>query len=94
MSQNDHKYRSLISSIGANPSAEEGDEALDSEGPKSVNNVVHSFRLQQTSFDKKTFLAYLKVRDPYTLPPPMMPLRFVFLFQGLHENSESQTFGN
>ena len=25
-----------------------------------VNNVVHSFRLQSTQFDKKSFLAYLK----------------------------------
>ncbi|KAI6047143.1 translationally controlled tumor-associated [Pisolithus marmoratus] len=45
--------------IGANPSAEEQEEALE-EGATQVNNVVHSFRLQQTSFDKKTFLTYLK----------------------------------
>ncbi len=25
-----------------------------------VNNIVHSFRLQSTSFDKKSFLTYLK----------------------------------
>ena len=25
-----------------------------------VNNVVHSFRLQQTAFDKKSFLTYIK----------------------------------
>lgn len=25
-----------------------------------VNNIVHSFRLQSTSFDKKSYLAYLK----------------------------------
>nr|VWO97764.1 G-protein beta subunit 1 [Ganoderma boninense] len=30
------------------------------EGSSQVNNVVYSFRLQPTSFDKKSFLAYLK----------------------------------
>ncbi|KAJ8515054.1 hypothetical protein ONZ45_g7475 [Pleurotus djamor] len=45
--------------IGANPSAEEQEEALE-EGASQVNNVVHSFRLQSTSFDKKSYLTYLK----------------------------------
>ncbi|KAB5595327.1 Translationally-controlled tumor protein [Ceratobasidium theobromae] len=45
--------------IGANPSAEGGDEAVDDDA-KQVNNVVHSFRLQPTSFDKKSYLTYLK----------------------------------
>ncbi|KXN89627.1 hypothetical protein AN958_05494 [Leucoagaricus sp. SymC.cos] len=45
--------------IGANPSTEEQEEALE-DGATQVNNVVHSFRLQQTSFDKKSFLTYLK----------------------------------
>ncbi|KAF7332091.1 TCTP domain-containing protein [Mycena kentingensis (nom. inval.)] len=45
--------------IGANPSAEEAEEALE-EGATSVNNVVHSFRLQTTTFDKKSYLTYLK----------------------------------
>ncbi|KAK1236626.1 hypothetical protein PQX77_000178 [Marasmius sp. AFHP31] len=45
--------------IGANPSAEEQEEALE-EGASQVNNVVHSFRLQSTVFDKKSFLTYLK----------------------------------
>lgn len=45
--------------IGANPSAEEQEESLE-DGAKQVNNVVHSFRLQQTSFDKGDFLKYLK----------------------------------
>ncbi|KAF9075756.1 translationally controlled tumor-associated [Rhodocollybia butyracea] len=45
--------------IGANPSAEDADEALE-EGATQVNNVVYSFRLKQTSFDKKSFLTYLK----------------------------------
>ncbi|KAF5344147.1 hypothetical protein D9758_008906 [Tetrapyrgos nigripes] len=51
--------------IGANPSAEEADEGLE-EGSKQVNNVVHSFRLQPTSFDKKSYLGYLKVARNYT----------------------------
>jgi len=45
--------------IGANPSAEEAEDALE-EGATQVNNVVHSFRLQSTSFDKKSYLTYLK----------------------------------
>ncbi|KAF7796091.1 hypothetical protein EIP86_007262 [Pleurotus ostreatoroseus] len=45
--------------IGANPSAEEAEESLE-EGASQVNNVVHSFRLQPTSFDKKSYLTYLK----------------------------------
>ncbi|KAN0061037.1 hypothetical protein ACQY0O_006771 [Thecaphora frezii] len=45
--------------IGANPSAEEAAEALEN-GAEQVINLVHSFRLQSTSFDKKSYLAYLK----------------------------------
>lgn len=45
--------------IGANPSAEEGGEDLE-DGATTVNNVVHSFRLQSTVFDKKSYLTYLK----------------------------------
>lgn len=45
--------------IGANPSAEEQDEALEA-GAQQVNDVVYSFRLQSTSFDKKSYLAHLK----------------------------------
>ncbi|POS85560.1 Mss4-like protein [Erysiphe pulchra] len=44
---------------GANASAEEASEALDDQAI-TVNNIVHSFRLQPTSFDKKTYLSYLK----------------------------------
>jgi len=45
--------------IGANPSAEETEEAL-ADGASQVNNVVYSFRLQQTTFDKKSYLTHLK----------------------------------
>lgn len=45
--------------IGANASAEEAEEALE-DGAETVNNIVYSFRLQPTQFDKKSFLTYLK----------------------------------
>lgn len=45
--------------IGANPSADDAEEAL-VDGATQVNNVVHSFRLQPTTFDKKSYLTYLK----------------------------------
>ncbi|KAF4957653.1 hypothetical protein FSARC_11226 [Fusarium sarcochroum] len=45
--------------IGANASAEEAAEDLDDQVTK-VNNIVSSFRLQSTSFDKKSYLTYLK----------------------------------
>jgi len=45
--------------IGANASAEEASESLE-DGARQVNNLVHSFRLQSTTFDKKSYLTYLK----------------------------------
>ncbi|KAF9335777.1 hypothetical protein BG006_010667 [Podila minutissima] len=45
--------------IGANASAEGVEEALE-DGAETVNNVVHSFRLQSTTFDKKAYALYLK----------------------------------
>ncbi|KAI0832415.1 translationally controlled tumor-associated [Trametes gibbosa] len=45
--------------IGANPSAEDQEESME-EGATTVNNVVYSFRLQSTQFDKKSYLTYLK----------------------------------
>ncbi|GAA6000789.1 hypothetical protein JCM10207_004661 [Rhodosporidiobolus poonsookiae] len=44
---------------GANASAEEAEEALE-DGEQRVNNIVHSFRLTETSFDKKSYMTYLK----------------------------------
>ncbi|KAL3305871.1 translationally-controlled tumor protein, partial [Colletotrichum asianum] len=44
---------------GANASAEEADEGIEDAEVK-VNNIVHSFRLQSTQFDKKSYLTYLK----------------------------------
>lgn len=45
---------------GANASAEGGDDEATEDQAVKVNNIVHSFRLQSTSFDKKGYLAYLK----------------------------------
>ncbi|EIE86492.1 hypothetical protein G6F46_005452 [Rhizopus delemar] len=45
--------------IGANPSAEGGDEDVESSA-QTVNNVVHSFRLVETQFDKKSYMTYIK----------------------------------
>lgn len=45
--------------IGANPSAEEADEGLE-DGVETVNNVAYSFRLTSTSFDKKSYMTYIK----------------------------------
>jgi hypothetical protein len=46
--------------IGANPSAEDGgDEGVESSS-QTVNNVVYSFRLSETSFDKKSYMTYIK----------------------------------
>jgi hypothetical protein len=53
--------------IGANASAEEAEEVVEDQAIR-VNNVVHSFRLQSTSFDKKGYLAYLKGKVNASLP--------------------------
>ncbi|KAF4120303.1 Translationally controlled tumor protein [Geosmithia morbida] len=45
--------------IGANASAEEAEEGVE-DSAQVVNNVVYSFRLQSTAFDKKSYLTYLK----------------------------------
>ena len=47
------------SDIGANPSAEEGEEGAEDQ-VQQVIDVVHSFRLNETSFDKKSYLTHLK----------------------------------
>lgn len=45
--------------IGGNPSAEDAAEDLD-ENTQQVIDVVYSFRLNETSFDKKSYLSHLK----------------------------------
>lgn len=45
--------------IGANPSADEAEEGVD-DNARTVIDVVHSFRLNDTSFDKKSYLSHLK----------------------------------
>lgn len=46
------------------------------EGATTVNNIVHSFRLQSTTFDKKSYLTYLKVIIPH-------PIWFIRLTKGV-----------
>ena len=58
------ELRLALTDKGGNPSAEEVEEALES-GAQQVNNVVHSFRLSQTSFDKKV------CQSPAGRPPPI-----------------------
>ncbi len=48
-----------LTDTGANASAEEAEEGVEDEAVR-VNNIIHSFRLQSTSFDKKSYLTYLK----------------------------------
>ena len=50
---------------GANASAEVADEGTE-DGAVQVNNVVNSFRLQQTSFDRKSYLTHLSGIDTPT----------------------------
>ncbi|KAG4303156.1 hypothetical protein PCK1_000494 [Pneumocystis canis] len=45
--------------IGANPSAEEENEATE-DGVETVNNVVYSFRLVPTSYTKKDYQLHIK----------------------------------
>ncbi|KAI0480584.1 translationally-controlled tumor protein [Xylariaceae sp. FL0804] len=44
---------------GANASAEEADEGTEDSAQK-VNNIIHSFRLQPTQFDKNTYVTVTK----------------------------------
>ncbi|KAF5873821.1 putative translationally-controlled tumor protein [Botrytis fragariae] len=44
---------------GANASAEEAEEGTE-DGEQKVNDIVNSFRLNSTSFDKKSYLVHLK----------------------------------
>ncbi|KAK4899673.1 hypothetical protein LTR27_002939 [Elasticomyces elasticus] len=45
--------------IGANASAEEADEGTE-DSAQQVIDIVYSFRLNETSFDKKSYLGHLK----------------------------------
>jgi len=46
--------------VGGNPSAEGGEEEGVDDASQTVLDVAHSFRLQETSFDKKSYLSHLK----------------------------------
>ncbi|KAA6388004.1 MAG: putative Translationally-controlled tumor protein [Streblomastix strix] len=45
--------------IGANPSSEEAEDAIQDD-VVMVNNVISVFHLQETPFDKKSFMTYIK----------------------------------
>lgn len=53
----------FLADTGANASAEEAEEGVEDQAVK-VNNIVNSFRLQSTTFDKKSYLTYLKGKPP------------------------------
>lgn len=46
--------------IGANPSAEGGDDEGVESTAQQVNNVIYTSRLTETSFDKKSYMVYIK----------------------------------
>ena len=46
--------------IGANASAEGGDEEGAEDSVRTVNNIVDGFRLTETFYDKKSFMAFIK----------------------------------
>ncbi|RKO95335.1 translationally controlled tumor-associated [Caulochytrium protostelioides] len=46
--------------IGANASAEGEDQEELEDGVQQVNDVIYSFRLQETSFQKKSYMVYIK----------------------------------
>merc|ERR1711990_81355 len=46
--------------IGANPSAEGGDEAL-ADGARSVVNILEAFQLQEVQYEKKEFKNMVKI---------------------------------
>jgi hypothetical protein len=46
--------------IGANPSAEDGGDEGAEDTTSTAIDIVYSFRLNETSFDKKSYLGHLK----------------------------------
>jgi Translationally controlled tumour protein. len=59
--------------IGANPSTEDGEDEGVEDKEIKVNNVVYTFRLQSTSFDKKSYLTYLK--STFSFQPSRLHLK-------------------
>jgi hypothetical protein len=73
--------------LGANPSAEDQEESLE-DGATQVNNVIHSFRLQSTTFDKKSYLTYLKVAS---FPVALVGDGSKRQISDIHESGEGKT---
>ncbi|VDP94802.1 unnamed protein product [Echinostoma caproni] len=68
--------------LGANPSAEEENEALE-EGSQRVIDLVHGMRLTYSPFDKKGYKDYLKVTGSF----------YVTNFAGLRPDHQEATYG-
>jgi hypothetical protein len=70
--------------IGANASAEEASEVLE-DGQELVNNVIHSFRLVQTNFDKSSYLShirgYMKAVKNHLLSSPLVTTEEIAKFE-------------
>jgi hypothetical protein len=73
--------------IGANPSAEEQQEALD-DGAIQVNNIIHSFRLHSVELDKKAYTIHLKVRLCTLRINYIVKLKCPVQFTVLHEKDQ------
>lgn len=52
----------LIADTGGNASAEEAEEGVEDTTEQKID-VVYSFRLNETGFDKKGYLTYLKGKE-------------------------------
>jgi len=80
--------------IGANASAEEENEEYSS-SVRTVNNIVDSFRLQETSFDKKSYMTYIKgyMKNMSTYLEKKNPER-VADFQKAAQNYVKKILGN
>ena len=82
-----HMY-SQAADIGANASAEGGDDEGADDQAQTVIDVVHSFRLNETHFDKKSYLTHLKgVYIPSTCPRAQLTI------SRLHEGRQGQAPG-
>lgn len=82
---------------GANASAEGGDEELE-DGSVTVNNIVYSFRLNQTQYDEKSYKKDLKRRWSNLTPfhlfffwPGIFPAAYVKQIKQHLQSSGSST---
>ncbi len=76
---------------GGNPSAEEAEEALEA-GASQINNVVHSFRLQTTTFDKKVRIS--AISPMFSLLMHSFRSVLPHLPQRIHEDGQGSSAGD